>query len=275
MAAKGNSYARTTLLLIFVANLLPFLGLEVLDWRLPQALYVYWIEIGLFTFFYAVLVLFAQKAPRPDERMIDLVTVRVPFVTSRSGPFQPVNWLPPIYSLNVQYAAGFFLFGLFFWLFSGDLFFVHSDPGFHYNTAESSGVPIDQNLHAIKRHFTIEALGLAVFLFGIRFLVVCREFFSNRRCERFSAPMIAEIPFRIGLFWCFLEVFTTISLPVVVLPLLRDYGIATVTKIWVVTVVLFGKFTMEWASFQAGRPASPDGLIHWLTPEVISDTTIG
>lgn len=273
MAVEEKSPVRTILALLVLANLLPFIGLEVYEWSLPEALFVYWIDIGLFVVLYTALVPFAQKKPRPEERMIGLVTVPIPFVSGRSGSIQPIRWLPPIWYRNLKYAFGILVFGLAFWFITGDLFLVESDPGLYYDT---EGVPpdsIEQSFIAIQRSFTPEALGMITLLFGFRLVITYKQFSSQRWYDRVSAPVLAEIPTRIVVFWFLLTAITTISLIVIVLPLLHDFGIATVSKAWVIVIVVFGKFTMEWAVFQAGRPENSDGLIRWLTPEEIPDKT--
>lgn len=268
MVTKDESRMGMADIPIFVAALLPFGGLIALNWRLPETLFVYWIEIGLFLILYTGLVLFAQREPQPEDRMLNLATIPIPFLSSRSGTVQLASWLPPIYYRNVKYAAGFFPFALFFWVFSGDLLLAHSDPGFHYSTRGSRGVPIEQSLSVIQSAFSPEGLGMGVLLFSVRLLVVHREFFSRRQYENLSAPMVVEIPFRIGAFWSLLVVITTVSLPFVVLPLLSDFGVAKVTKSGVLLVVIFGKFTMELAVSKSRQPEGPSGLIRWLTPEI-------
>lgn len=262
---------RMTVVLVFVTNLLPIAGLLLLNWRLPEALFAYWVDIALFTVLYTGLVLFAQQEPQSDKRTIELPAIPVPFVTGRSGSVRPIERLPPIFPRNVSYAVGILPFGLFFWFFTASLLFAYSDPDFRYDTAGTPGIPIEQQLSVITDAFTLEGLVVAAVLFGVRLVTVRRAFFGRRRYERVSAPTVAEIPFRIGIVWVLLVAMTAVTLPFVILPLLEGYGTAAVTEVWVATVAIVGKTLMEWAALHAHRPRKPDGLVRWLTPEELDE----
>lgn len=255
-----------SLLLLGIA-LLPIAGIPLFGWQLSEALFVYWLEIGLFMSLYTGLILFAGQAPRPDERAIDLATIPIPLVSGRSGTVQPIGRLPPIYHRNVRYAAGFLPFGLFFWFASAYLLLAHADPAVRLETGDGRGVPVTEYLDVVTAAYTPEALWLALALFGVRLAVVRREFFGRRLYERVSAPVLVGVPLRIGVLWMLLVAVATISLPFVVLPLLHDFGTAPVTEAWVLVLAVSGKFAMERGAFEARRGNDPDGPIRWLTPE--------
>lgn len=65
---ESNEGLRTGTRLLLVANILPIVGLVSFGWRPFQALFVYWVEIGVTILGYVVVVLFGQRESKPDQK---------------------------------------------------------------------------------------------------------------------------------------------------------------------------------------------------------------
>lgn len=248
--------------LILIANSLPIAGLLVLDWHVYEALFVYWVELGLFVTLYSGLALFAQREATADDRTITPPTISVPFVSSREGSTRPIGRLPPIYYRNVRYVIGMLVFGLAFWFLLSYLFVVLPYPG-PLHVRPSVQVVISR----IEAASSPARLALAIPLFLAHLAVVRREFFGRRQYERRSAPTIAEIPIRYVLFWLVLSVGTTIVLPVGMWAF-DELGIPTSNGTTAIAAVVVGaKLAIEWSQFRARQRDEPAGMARWLTPE--------
>lgn len=258
---------RTTFLPVLIGNLLPLAGIAFLEWEAAQVLFVYWIEIGIFVVLYSGLVLFAEREPRPDDRNINPPTISIPFLDLRSGPRQPFNRLPPIYPRNVRYALGLFAWGIVFWWCLALLMIVLPSQATLELSSSGEGVPIGDVIAVVVAAFSPYVLGNAVVLLVSQLLTIRRAFFGQRTYKRLSAPMIAEIPVRVIVFWFLLAIFAQLVFPLLLWPLYAMFDTIRVTEIAISALVIFGKLTVEWSTFRARWVAKSDGIARWFTHE--------
>lgn len=200
------SNTRGSFPLLLLANLLPLAAIPLRGWRAYEVLFVYWIEIGLCIALYYALALFAQRDPEPDR------TGRLhPDPASfprRSGSIRLIGRLPPIRYRNVRYVPEALVIALGFWFFSGVLFLDFPNP----DLSTVAQGPFREYVDVIAAAFSLEGLGLAILLFGVRLTLVGREFFGRRQYERYSASMLADIPLRMVFYWFGLVIVLQVSL---------------------------------------------------------------
>lgn len=90
---------------VFLANLLPVVGVLWLDWNPATLVAIYAAEL-LFTFPLAgVKALFAGRPPRTDREEDEGVITVTSDLAEKRGSVQPVAWLPPIYPRNLPFAT--------------------------------------------------------------------------------------------------------------------------------------------------------------------------
>ncbi|WP_368085937.1 DUF6498-containing protein [Haladaptatus cibarius] len=83
-----------SVLCIVLVNLLLIPFATIFDWENGELLFVYLIQNILVIVLYSGFIAFATKEPRLNE--YSPRAVLIPFVSTRSGWTQIVNWLPPI-----------------------------------------------------------------------------------------------------------------------------------------------------------------------------------
>lgn len=205
MQSSGRGAVRA----ILVANLLPLAGLVAFDWQVYRALFVYWVEIGWTLLLYFVVVLFAQRESKPDQKRGGSYPGPIP-IPRRPGSIRPVPWLPPIRYRNVRYVPAAFVVVSLVWFVSSRAFLEY--PNFDV-TLQSRY--LGEYWAYITAAYSPEGLALAAVLFGVQLVLVSRDFFRRRLVDRYSAAMLMEIPCRIALFWfAVLAVLTPVSLVV-------------------------------------------------------------
>ena len=267
MAIGSPPRDRAAFLPVLVGNLLPLSGIAFLQWEPAQVLFVYWIEIGFFIALYSGLVLFAERDPRPDDRNINPPTVSIPFLDTPSGPIRPFDRLPSIYPRNVRYATGLLLWGIVFWWCLAVVMIVVPSNGSLELSYSGEGVPIGDVISVIAAAFSPFVLGNAVVLLVSQLVTIRREFFGQQTYTRLSAPMIAEIPVRVIVFWFLLAIFAQLVFPLLLWPLYAAFDTIRVTEIAVSALVIFGKLTVEWSTFRSRWVAESDGIARLFTHE--------
>ncbi len=95
MRVIESKTGRRTGTLLFVVNTLPIAGLIGFGWRPFQALFVYWVEIGVTLLGYYVVVLFGQRDSKPEEKGGGSYPGPVPLPVP-DGSFRPIRSLPPL-----------------------------------------------------------------------------------------------------------------------------------------------------------------------------------
>lgn len=263
---RRRSRDRATFLPTLASNLAVLAGIAVLGWRAQNVLFVYWVEIGSFVVIYSGLTLFAEREPSPEGRTVSPVTLPVPFLSSRSGSARPVEWLPPVYYRNVRYAAGLLVWGLGFWLCLSLLMVVLPSPEPLAAPGEAS-VRLGDYVSIVAAPVSPGTLASVFALIVSKLVNVRRGFLDQRRYERLSAPMTAEIPARQVVFWFLLIPVAQFVVPLLTLPLVDVVGTRTLTQVGVASVVVLGKLTVEWSAFRARQCGESDGVAGWFTPE--------
>lgn len=267
MTIVSPSSDRATFLPVLIGNLLPLAGIAFLGWESTQVLFVYWIEIGLFVVAYSGLALFAEREARPDERNISPPTVSLPFFDTRSDPRQPFDRLPPIYPRNVRYAIGLLVWGMVFWWCLALMMIVLPSHETLELSSSGKGVPLREVVSVVATAFSPLVFGNSIGLLVSQLVTIRREFFGQQTYTRLSAPMIAEIPVRVIVFWFLLAVFAQLVFPLLLWPLYAVFDTMRVTEIGISALVIFGKLTLEWSTFQARWVAKSDGIARWFTHE--------
>jgi len=249
----------------WLSTLLPLVGVPVFGWRVPDVLVVYWLELGHLVVLYPVLALFAAREPRPAERTVRPVRLPVPGL-GRTGSLTPVEWLPPVHRRNVPYAAGLFAWSLGFWLLLSALLVALPAP-------EPLVIPPGLDFPRLGDYVAVVAgavSGPTVVAGGClglgRVVVDGHRFLAGRRHEALSAPMVAELPARVLLFWFLLTPVATFGVPVATLPLADAVGTRTLTVLGVGIVVVSGKLVAESGIHRALSGRAVDGLARWFVP---------
>ncbi len=181
-------------------------------------------------------------------------------MSSRTGSLRLVKWLPPINRQNTPHATGALLFGLAAWFASGIrlLDFVTTE------TALSSRGPFSEAIEVIGYAYSPKALGLAMLLIGVQLLLGYQ--FLSQSYEGVSAPMLAEIPCRIGIYWFLVTVFMQFVL-LITGPLGGELTPTRFTELRVLTLFITAKLTMEWALVQIRQQNNPGRITRWLMPQ--------
>lgn len=267
MAVGLQSSDRATFIPVIIANLLPLAGIALLGWQPEEILFVYWLEIGSFVVLYSGLLLFAKREPKPDDRTITPPTFSIPLLNTQSGPIRPFESMPPIYRRNVRYTLGLLVWGLVFWWCLAILMIVLPSHGSLELSSSNEGVPLRDVISVVAAAFSPVILLNALLLVVSQLVTVRREFFGRQAYERLSAPMIAEIPVRLILFWFLLTIFAQLVFPLLLWPLYATFDTRSVTGIGISALVIFGKLTIEWSTFRARRLEKSNGIARWFTLE--------
>ncbi|WP_222920252.1 DUF6498-containing protein [Natrinema sp. SYSU A 869] len=267
MATDAQSTGRTAFIPVLVGNLLPLSGIVFLEWEPAQVLFVYWIEIGLFVVLYSGLVLFAEREPRPDERNVSPPTVSIPFLDISSDPIQLFDRLPPIYPRNVRYAIGLLVWGMVFWWCLALMMIVLPSHETLELSSSGEGVPIGDVISVVAAAFSPLVFGNVIVLLVSQLVTIRREFFGQQTYTRLSAPMIAEIPVRVIVFWFLLAIFAQLVFPLLLWPLYAAFDTVRVTEIAICALVISGKLTVEWSTFRSRWVAKSDGIARWFSHE--------
>lgn len=258
MGTEPATPSRAAVAIIVVANLLPLAGIVALEWRAYEALFVYWVETGLCIVLYYALALFARREPEPDEEdgRLHPEPASIP---RGSGSVRPVGWVPPIRYRNVRYVPEPLVIALGFWFFSGVLFLDFPNP----DLSSVARGPFREYVDVIAAAFTLEGLGLAVLLFGVRLALVGREFFGRRQYERYSASTLTDIPLRMACYWFGLVIVVQVLL---LLGAVLSGGIdSPITRLLIIAVVVGSKLGIDRSLFRGPRNGS-GRFAGWFVP---------
>lgn len=192
---------------------------------------------------------------------------RFPFLNTPSEPIRPFDRLPAIYPRNVRYVTGLFAWGIVFWWCLAVVMIVLPSHGTLELSSTGEGVPIGDVISVVASAFSPFVLGNAVVLLVSQLVTIRREFFGQQTYTRLSAPMIAEIPVRVIVFWFLLAIFAQLVFPLLLWPLSAAFDTIRVTEIAISALVIFGKLTVEWSTFRSRWVAKSDGIARWFTHE--------
>ncbi|KTG08385.1 hypothetical protein AUR64_19330 [Haloprofundus marisrubri] len=260
MEDKRGTDGTTTLLYLILINLLPIGGLFVFDWNADNLLFAYFVQNGLLVVLYSSLVPFATQEPELDE--YSPRAVPIPFISARSGWRRIVGWLPPINYWNVQFVLWPLSLGLAFWQVSGTVLLDLSTLSIP-ERGGGHGIPLGQYLDAVAAAGSFEVAMVAVLTSGLACTVISRDFFGQERYARFSAPELAEIPLRIGLYWF---VTTVLASAVVVLtsPLASIFDHSSYAEFRVVLLFVTMTLLLERGLVSVQRGNEPGRVVYWV-----------
>jgi len=244
---------------VVLSNLLPLVGVVVLDWNLVQVLATYWIEMAVMLVVYSGAALFAERPIVLDGRDLYLpgVSDETELGEKWDGDPRRVHLpgsLPPIYPRNGFMIFMSLLFGA-FWV---------AIPVW----GEFEYLPVAS---AVSPTVLVAAFGIGV----SQLAEIRREFFGQRRYEEMSVHMVLEIPLRVIVFaGGLLLVLHVVGILVLVAihQLVGPWVFETVLTGRVIAicyalVVILAMLAVEWSRFWASREPDPGGLADWFTPE--------
>lgn len=246
----------TEFLPVLASNLLPLVGVLLLDWQFVTVIAVYWVEIAVTFVVYGVAGLFAQRPVVLDDREVYLPGVSRTAERRERWDREPdavglPGGLPSVYPRNAR------LVGLsLVW-------------GFGMLAVVTLPVPA---LRAALGAGSVLLAAAAMTLSRLEDLR--RGFFAKRRYEQLSVHQVLEIPGRLLVFAaCYLAVVVVFGGGTVVgLALLAREAVGY-TLPEGAYVLLFGasmvagKIAVEWWRFRAENEAVPTGFAAWFRPE--------
>jgi hypothetical protein len=192
----SQSGYRTATLALLVGNALPLAGLAAFGWRPVQALFVYWVEIGVTLLGYYVVVLFGQRESRPEQKgggsYPGPVALGLPDRSVR-----PIPGLPPLRYRNLRYVPASVPLVALAWLLLSRAFLDFPNAG-----VVVSGEPTVESVFGyIAAASTPAGLALAAVTSTIQLAALWRDFLARGLVEQYSAAMLAELPARIAGVW--------------------------------------------------------------------------
>jgi len=238
-------------------------GVALFDWAPQRVLFAYWVDVGLTVALSSVLVLFAARPPRPDDRTVHPVSISVPGVSDR-GTWCVAEWLPPIHRRKVPFALGALVAGVVVWQTAVAMLTLYLPSSEPIRIAEHS-IPVEQAFALTGDAFTPQGLAAGAGLFALR-LAAARRAVSDGRATSCSGPERAETLLRELAVWFALAVFATLFFPIVSLPLLLVVDTRTVTAVGLTVIVVAGSLTIELAS-RRDRRGMRSRLSRWVTAE--------
>ncbi|WP_242492829.1 DUF6498-containing protein [Halogeometricum borinquense] len=259
LSNQGTNTSSVSFLPTLVANLLPFFGILLLDWRVGELLAVYWLEIGTALLGYSVAALFAQLPIVLDGRSFYLPGTgpdveRHEKWEREPAPVEVPGPLPPIYPRNIRLVltlliAGCFILG----------FFLFASPEF-----ASPGILTALGSPSIA----LTAVGMIL----SDWYRLYREFFREKQYEEMSAYMVLEIP---GRFLVFAASYVVLLSTVGMLTL-ASFLMITQTEFarlgfefeqLVAGAMVLGKIAVEWSQFRTENEEDPTGFATWFRPD--------
>lgn len=227
---ESKTGRRTGTLLLFVLNTLPIAGLIGFGWRPFQALFVYWVEIGVTLLGYYVVVLFGQRDSKPEEKGGGSYPGPVPLPVP-DGSFRPIQSLPPLRYRNARYIPASVPLVAIIWFLLSRAFLDFPNTG-----VMIEGRPAVESIaEYIAISYTLEGLMTAAIASVIQLFLIGRDFLSRRLVDRYSAAMLAELPIRIVGVWF---VVLLLLVPVYAGTIVFDIGRGVVG--WGFFLLLFG-----------------------------------
>jgi hypothetical protein len=266
------------IILVFVSNAVPVVGVVILGWRASEILVLYWIEVVVMIAGYSVAALFAKQPIVLEDRDFYIVgySRREEIDEDRwDGASEPIDWsgnvlpdvvgsrLPPIYRRNFTVVGRSLAIVVFLAVLWAYLSNVVSNP--------------------------VAALGSPAVILGS--IAVCtsqlaelrREYFLPNTYESWSAYMTVEAAQRVVAFYIVLGVavvpVTIIGLLLLGLLLEQALGGVVIpgsaggaaggelSVLAPVVVFAAGKAVVDWSRRSVGIRADAGGLAGWFTPE--------
>ena len=266
------------IILVFVSNAVPVVGVAILGWRASEILVLYWIEVVVMVAAYSVAALFAKQPIVLEDREFYIVGYgryeeinedrwndgAEPLDLSESVLPDVVNSrLPPIYRRNFAVVGRSLAIVLFLAMLWAYLSNVVSSP--------------------------MAALGSPTVILGATALCTSqlaelrREYFAPNTYEDWSAYMTIEAAQRVVAFYIVLgvAVVPVTIIGILVLGLLLDPALdgvvipgsvggtagADLSVLAAVVVFAAGKAAVDWSRRSVGIRADAGGLAGWFTPE--------
>jgi len=225
---------------IFLANLVPLVGVFAYGWEPTTLVVIYALEVLLAFPLAALKALFAQQPPRTEYEGSSVASVENADLARKRGNVTVRSWLPPIYPRNVPFVTSVVLSGVWAAVFIG---------------AFVIPLPVVDVLTQPEAAASVLALFVGQCLDG------WRNYLRSGRYETVSPYTVIETPTRQAFFLFFV-------LLVSVWVMEPQEGATALLAAFVL-----GKLIVEWSGF---RVASGGGqLTGWLSgPEAPSDAHI-
>jgi hypothetical protein len=242
---------------VLLANLLPLGGFIWFGWHIREVLVIYWLEILVTLILYSGAALFAERRIVLEGRTLFLPGV------NRKKELDESTWgtdpegvrladrLPLIYRRNARLVWRSLVWGI----------------GF-------SALPLVLYQSAIEAAISPAVVGSVLVMAVSQLAEIRREFFGEQKYEAMSAHMVLEIPCRIIFFmgaWILLlqtvGIFFLLGVGAVFGSTAKHVRTENVIEIVYVTVLVLGKFTVEWARFRANHEENPGRIRNWFTPQ--------
>lgn len=241
-------------------NVLPLSGIFTFSWSRGELMFVYVVQNVLLIMLYSVLVSFATREPKLDKNTPRAVPI--PFISNRSGWTQIAKWLPPVSYWNLQFIIWPLVFSLVFWQIVGVLLVDMSDLNFIIEGGPDT--PAGDYITVITAAASVEAIMIAVLIFGMMCALVSRKFLDQEQYKHFSAPELAEIPIRVGLYWFVSLIFVHL---VVILsyPFISIIGLPDYMEFRVVGIFLILKILADLSVLNILEGKEPEKIVYWFT----------
>ncbi|POG54222.1 hypothetical protein AUR65_016335 [Haloferax marisrubri] len=125
--------------------------------------------------------------------------------------------------------------------------------------------PAGDYIAVVTAAASVEAIMIAVLIVGMMCALVSRKFLGQEQYKHFSAPELAEIPIRVGLYWFVSLIFVHL---VVILsyPLISIIGLPDYMKFRVVGIFLILKTLADLSVLNILEGGEPEKkIVYWFT----------
>ncbi|CAI49023.1 uncharacterized protein NP_1864A [Natronomonas pharaonis DSM 2160] len=214
---------------MFLANLLPLVGVVWLDWSAETLVIIYVVEVLVVFPLAGLKALFAQQPPKED-RESGVISVTESDLVDKHGSVTIHERLPPVYPRNLPFASNVIAFTVWVAIFVG--------------VAISGLGPLADAVHIPTVLVAVGGL-----LIG-HVVELWREYFGQRRYEDVSPYAVVETPAR----QAFLLMFLLIVLP----------QTQPTAGTFVLGAFVFVKLLVDWSGFRAERGGG-GRLTGWLS----------
>ncbi|WP_247729438.1 DUF6498-containing protein [Halovivax limisalsi] len=256
MARRFETSLRSTTLVIVLVNLCPLAGFVGLEWTFYEAMFVYWIDIGLIIAFYNVLLVFGQQPSRVADKAGRMHAGMIPF-PKREGSLSIFDHFPPIRYRNLRLLPLNLVLTLGFWSLTSRLFLEYTNPA----VSLPAQPEVRAVFSAVRMAYSPGGLSVAIVLFVVHAAVISREFFGGCQYERFSAAMLAEFSGRASAFW-----FVALIVGTFLTTIPRLTGNVLFTQATVFVVGVGGKAAVDVALLRIGRGQTDGCFTKWFVP---------
>lgn len=186
MIQRFQSAAGTAeLILIGTASVLPVAGSLLDVWPFTAVVLLYLLEVVTILFFYAGLAMFAAPEQQLDERERIAPPGPLPDQYFSEEPWQPVDFIPPIYPKNLRFVIPMALFGLFMAFLAGAMF------------TGSGGRRTEGRIGDFLAQFAVfespSVFVAGLFIVSVHLLTLSRYYFGTGRYQELTAHMALEV----------------------------------------------------------------------------------